>query len=60
MKSHGQIGFEAYTRSTGGKTYDGKTIPLWTSLPTSVSKAWEDAAGAIVDASKLPRTEDER
>jgi hypothetical protein len=28
-KSQAQIGFEAYRRMAGGKTFDGRAIPLW-------------------------------
>lgn len=46
-KSYGQIGYEAYAKSTGGKTYDGRDMPKWEALPEPIKEAWEDAADAI-------------
>lgn len=28
-KTLGQIGYEAYGNSTGGKTFDGRDMPTW-------------------------------
>ena len=54
MKTPGQIGYEAYSRFTGGKTWDGKPMPTWEEVcardaerGTKVSGAWEAAAIAI-------------
>lgn len=50
MKSLGQIGYEAYAQSTGGKTYDGRDMPTWEQVQERtprVAKAWEDAASDI-------------
>lgn len=50
MKSAGQIGYEAYKASTGGKTYDGRDMPTWEQVQANtphVAKAWEGAAKAI-------------
>lgn len=51
MKSLGQIAFEAYNESKGGKTYDGKPIPPWGTLTDetglAVRRAWEAAAQAV-------------
>lgn len=55
MKTTGQIGYEAYAIATGGKTFDGRDMPLWTSLPANITKAWEAAGKAVVGAT-LPRT----
>lgn len=61
MKTNGQIGYEAYATSTGGRTYDGKQMPLWTSLPTNITAAWEAAARAVLDRAppSAPRTAEE-
>lgn len=50
MRSLGQIGFEAYNESTGGKTFDGRPIPPWSQVETAsphVVKAWSAAGEAI-------------
>lgn len=49
-KTLGQIGYETYSESTGGKTFDGRPIPTWaeaTAAKPHVAKAWEDAASKI-------------
>lgn len=43
----GQIGYEAYALSTGGKTYDDRDMPRWKDLPERIQAAWEAAAAAI-------------
>lgn len=48
MTSFGQIAFEAYSQSTGGKTYDGRDIPTWDELTERIQQAWEAAAQAII------------
>lgn len=50
MKSLGQIGYEAYAQSTGGKTYDGRDMPTWEQVAEEspkVAKAWEDAGNTV-------------
>ena len=56
--THGQIGYEAYAASTGGKTFDGRDMPLWPNLPANITKAWGAAAAAILECAprQLPRT----
>lgn len=53
-KTLGQIAFEAYNESKGGRTYDGKPIPGWDTLTNEVGlavrKAWEAAAVAATSA----------
>lgn len=64
MKSLGEIGYEAYAQSTGGKTFDGRDMPTFAEVFASkphVAKAWEDAAiaqvlhatGAYVDGTRM-------
>lgn len=52
-KSPGQIAFEAYNKSKGGLTYDGKPIPPWDTLTDAtgqgVQAAWESAAESVID-----------
>jgi hypothetical protein len=48
-KPLGQIGYEAYAVSTGGKTFDGRDMPKWDELPSRVQVAWFCAASAIRD-----------
>lgn len=50
MKSKAQIGYEAYAKFTGGKTFDGRDMPTWeqvVSCGTKVAGAWAAAAEAI-------------
>ena len=50
----GQLGYEAYAISTGGKTWDGKPMPTFAEIlkrTPHVAKAWEDAADAIRESS---------
>lgn len=49
----GQIGYEAYAFSTGGKTWDGRNMPKWEDLPSHIRIAWDDAAEAIEDAVRV-------
>ena len=48
-EEYAKIAFEAYSESTGGKTYDGKPIPKWNELPEHVQRAWSAAAAAIIN-----------
>jgi hypothetical protein len=50
-KTVGRIGYEAYAKSTGGKTYDGRDMPKWRELPPKIRKAWEAATCAAIAAS---------
>jgi hypothetical protein len=43
----GQIGYEAYARFTGGKTFDGRQMPKWDELPANIKDAWDAAATSI-------------
>jgi hypothetical protein len=48
--SLGKIAFDAYNRSTGGKTFDGREIPPWERVcdeKPHVAMAWNEAAAAI-------------
>lgn len=47
MADLGQLGYEAYARFTGGKTFDGRDMPSWAQLPETIRDAWRAAADAI-------------
>jgi len=49
MKTAGQVGYEAYSIHTGGKTFDGRDMPLWDELPDDTKLAWGAAATAIAE-----------
>jgi hypothetical protein len=42
----GQIAYEAYSRHTGNKTFDGRDMPAWDDLNTAIRMAWQHAAEA--------------
>ena len=42
----------AYAESTGGKTWDGRTMPAWDVLPEPIKEAWRAAVRAVTDASR--------
>ena len=44
----GQTGYAAYATSTGGKTFDGRDMPVWEALPGRIQEAWIAAAWAVV------------
>lgn len=44
----GRVAFDAYVTTVGGKTYDGKAIPLWKDLFEAKRNAWCVAAWAAV------------
>jgi hypothetical protein len=46
-------GYDAYAKSTGGKTFDGRDMPAWTALPERIQEAWVAAALAIVAPAQL-------
>ncbi len=50
--SNGQIGYEAYAKKTGGKTWDGRDMPAFFDLPQNIRDAWKAAADAIVESTR--------
>lgn len=48
-KTFGEVGYEAYAESTGGKTWDNRDMPKWSDLTPRIVAAWE-AAGAAISA----------
>ncbi len=51
----GRIGYEAYAKCTGGKTFDDRDMPTWDALPQRIRDAWEAAARAIRRDLEPPR-----
>jgi len=44
-----QIGYEEYSRHTGGKSLaTGAPLPKWEDLPDNIKYAWEASAYAII------------
>lgn len=43
-----KAGYDAYAIATGGRTYDGKQMPLWEELPERIRDAWRAATRAAV------------
>lgn len=48
--------YEAYARSTGGKTFDGRPMPTWNELPQRIRDAWAAGAEAARAFDRLPDT----
>jgi hypothetical protein len=44
-----QVAYEAYARSTGGKTFDGREMPQFDDLGDAIQAAWQAAAQNIVN-----------
>ncbi len=42
-----QLGYKAYAKFTGGKTFDGRDMPTWNDLTPRIKEAWTEAAKAI-------------
>lgn len=43
MMSHGQKAYAAYCAAVGGKTYDGKPLPVWGELDALRQAGWSAA-----------------
>lgn len=43
-----EVGYKAYARKTGGKTFDGRDMPEWKDIPERIQGAWASAALAIM------------
>jgi hypothetical protein len=48
LKTAAQTGYEAYAKYTGGKTFDGRSMPTWDELPPNIQGAWRAAVGAVL------------
>jgi len=46
--TNGQIAWEAYAKSVGGTTFDGKPLPTWNELGDRQQAGWEAAANAVL------------
>jgi hypothetical protein len=49
----GRTGYEAYAASTGGKTFDGRDMPLWEQLPERIRAAWDAVARSYIEPAPL-------
>lgn len=49
MTAQARRAYEGYAAFTGGKTYDGRTMPAWDNLPSRIREAWRAAIVAAVD-----------
>lgn len=48
MKTVGQIAYEAYCQSSGGKSLiSGAVLPVWEDLKPEITEAWEKAGEAV-------------
>jgi hypothetical protein len=45
---YGETAYNAYARVTGGKTFDGRDMPAWEDLSSTIKAAWQAAASAAV------------
>ncbi len=43
-----RAGYEGYSRYTGGKTFDGRTMPTFDALEHRIKAAWAAAATGIL------------
>lgn len=64
MERVGRIGYEAYAKSTGGKTWDDRTMPEWDELPERIKVAWDAVGHAYLEdprvVGRLSRLESDR
>jgi hypothetical protein len=51
-----RFGYEAYAKSTGWKTFDGRDMPPWADLPRRTIDAWIAAAQEIVQVAHAAAT----
>lgn len=50
MSDFGQIAYEAYVRSCGGKSIRGDDLPTWEDQDPAIRVHWDAAAQAVVKA----------
>jgi hypothetical protein len=51
MMNLGQIAYEGYCKSSGGKSLvSGADLPPWENLSPEIQQAWQCAANAVADA----------
>lgn len=48
-KELAEIGYRAYSKSTGNLNYQGLPMPKWDDLPEKIKAAWVAAATAITE-----------
>lgn len=56
----GQIGYEAYGKTAGWKTFDGRRMPSWEEAGDETRRRWHVAAHGILDAYAHAREDSER
>lgn len=39
-ETYGMVNYNAYCKSVGGKTWDGRDIPAWADLTDTIRNAW--------------------
>jgi len=44
----GEVGYQAYCESVGGRAFNGDALPRWEDVPGRIRDAWDHAAAAIV------------
>lgn len=44
-----KMGYEAYSKSTDNKNFQGNEMPKWEDLPEKIQKAWEAATDEILN-----------
>jgi hypothetical protein len=54
----GMVAFDAYSRATGGRTYDDRPMPAWDNLGDAIQDAWQAAARAVIDTARAADTAD--
>lgn len=47
IETLGQTAYEGYYASTGGRTFDGRPMPLWHELPITIQRAWQTGAERV-------------
>ena len=50
MNSWGQIAYEAYVESCGGKSIRGDDLPSWEDQHPAIQSHWVAAAKAVIEA----------
>jgi hypothetical protein len=49
VASHGQVAYEAYVKSCGGKSIRGEDLPSWQDQAPAIRAHWEAAGRASAD-----------
>ena len=49
-KPYGQIGYEAYAKAVGNKSWNSDSLQIWENLPQRIKNAWHAAAIAAINS----------